>query len=148
MKKFLWSPLLPIDPAELGYTCASPFHYVSDWEGGVFTLPAGEYRLETVWSQSRPVNDGWHTCVDAVTGEPLASPPSLWRPEPGTWTVTVVVEEAHCAQGCQLFGRVGNLATRSELGAAGGPGVQSPLPTIRKVGNGAEVAKPSEGWQR
>jgi len=88
----LWTPITRIDPADLGYTCASPFHYVSDWEGGVFQLPAGTYELVTTWTQSRPVTDGWHTCADAVTGEPMASPPSLYRPESGDWTVTIIVE--------------------------------------------------------
>jgi len=87
-----WSPIMRLTPADVGLVCASPFHYVSDWEGGEFQLPAGTYELVTVWSQSRPVNDGWHTCADAVTGEPMASPPSLWRPESGTWTVTIEVE--------------------------------------------------------
>jgi hypothetical protein len=87
-----WSPIMQLTPADVGMICASPFHYASDWEGGVFQLPAGTYELVTTWSQSRPVNDGWHTCADALTGEPMAYPPSLWRPESGSWTVTIVVE--------------------------------------------------------
>lgn len=88
----LWSPIEQINPADFGIQCASPRHWWSLWEQGDIVLDPGTYTLVTAWTQSRPVNDGWHTCVDAITGEPLAYPPSLYQPGSGTWTVTIVVE--------------------------------------------------------
>ncbi len=88
----LWGPIEQIDPAEQAIRCATPFHWWSLWEYSGIHLPAGHYKLETAYAQTRPVNDGWHTCYDTNTGEPLAYPPSLYRPASGTWTVHIVVE--------------------------------------------------------
>ena len=87
----IWQPIEQIDPADQAIKCASPHHWWSVWERTGVTLAPGTYTLVTEWSQSQPVNDGWHTCIDTSTGEPLASPPSLYKPGSGTWTVTIVV---------------------------------------------------------
>lgn len=88
----IWGPIEQIDPADEAIECKGPNHWRSMWERGGISLPPGEYTLVTRWVQSRPVNDGWHTCIDTNTGEPLAYPPSLYRPGSGAWAVNIVVE--------------------------------------------------------
>lgn len=57
---------------------------------GVWLQP-GSCTMVTDWSQTRPVNDGFHLCRDTNSGEPLAFPPALYKPESGTWTIRINV---------------------------------------------------------
>jgi len=86
-----WGEIQWTDPANWGIWCAMPQQYMTEWVVEDVRLPPGSYTLVTEWSQTRPINDGWHVCRDTDTGEPLAFPPSLYRPTSGTWTVNIIV---------------------------------------------------------
>jgi hypothetical protein len=88
----IWGPIQQTNPADWAIKCPKPQHWLARWETGGINLPAGTYTLVTRWTFSRPVNDGWHTCVDTNTGESLASPPSLYKPGSGTWTVKIEIQ--------------------------------------------------------
>jgi len=88
----LWSSPAQTDPAEWAIKCAKPDHWLAVWSTDTLYLEPGEYTLVTEWSYSKPVNDGWHTCADLASGDPLASPPSLYHPQTGAWTVHLVVQ--------------------------------------------------------
>ncbi|MCB0003608.1 MAG: hypothetical protein KDG58_12240 [Anaerolineae bacterium] len=86
----LWGAPVLVDPADWGWDCHGGRVWFTWWE---FTfpdgLPEGNYALEITETFSHPVNDGYHTCSDLVTGQQLAGPPSLYPAGTSTWGVSV-----------------------------------------------------------
>lgn len=89
----LWSPMEQIDSAALGLACPQPKHWYSEVDYALPELEPGVYTLVSVGSMSNPVNDGWHTCTNLETGEPVSYTPSLY-PTGTTFagTITITVE--------------------------------------------------------
>jgi hypothetical protein len=87
----VWGPIQQTDPAVWAIKCPMPKHWLAPWELPGITLAPGTYTLVTRWTRSKPVTDGWHVCVDTVTGEPLSPPPSFYPAGSGVWKVTIVV---------------------------------------------------------
>jgi len=87
----LWGPVATVTNPEDYFICPKPTYSFVGWEATLPKLDPGTYTLVLTQVYNQPVNDGWHTCVWADTGEPAATPPSLYR---GTsiFATTIVVE--------------------------------------------------------
>jgi hypothetical protein len=86
-----WGLVSTITNPEDFIVCPKPTYSFVGWEATLPDLDPGTYTLALTQVLDQPVNDGWHTCVWADTGEPAATPPSLYR---GTsvYATTIIVE--------------------------------------------------------
>lgn len=86
-----WSGLLSAPDDAFAYECPSGMLYGFLWTAEVGTLDEGTYTLTSHIGNTKIVNDGFHLCTDAVTGEPLADAPSLFPAGVHTNTVTITI---------------------------------------------------------